>query len=123
MSEIVDMKRSLTQDKNNTVAVESYPEYSYGLTISLDEEEIAKLGIEMLPNPGMGGMIQGKVIVKSASINKDENGKRRSLCLQITKLAVSFNQEEEMEEVKSERMDKPNQGSTTASIARVLFSD
>lgn len=121
---LTDMKMDKTGrgDKEDTLAVSEEPEFPFGLTIHLEEDQIKKLGIETLPNPGMGGMIGAKIMVRSASMNKTDQGEQRSLSLQITALDVGFSKEEK-EEANSERMDKPDARATEATVSKVLFGD
>jgi hypothetical protein len=68
------------------------PVYPWGLTVRLDEDSIAKLGLTSLPDAGNTLMLMAKVDVTEVSSREEmENGKPhtcRSLCLQITDLAL-----------------------------------
>jgi hypothetical protein len=65
-------------------------DYPYGLRICLDEECLAKLGVEKLPELGAEMMITAKVRVtrKSESEDMAEGEVERSLDLQITDMAL-----------------------------------
>lgn len=60
----------------------------YGMTIDLDEEQVAALGINKLPNVGDKLSIQGTVTVKRTVVENDGEGKERYLTLEITDLGV-----------------------------------
>ena len=64
-------------------------DYPYGLMISLGHEELAKLGIDDLPEVGAEMMIQCKVKVCSTVEHEDQNGERNHMSLQITDMAIS----------------------------------
>lgn len=68
------------------------PTYPYGLTISLDNESLAKLGIENdLPEVGDKLIIMAHATVQSVSSSESEGDKspRQSVTLQITDMACA----------------------------------
>jgi hypothetical protein len=66
------------------------PKYPYGLTISLDDESLAKLGITSLPAVGTAMTLTARVEVCSTSQYQDRKGESESsLSLQITDMEVS----------------------------------
>ena len=72
----------------------SRPSYPFGLQITLDDEELDKLGIDTLPKVGSSLQLTAKVTVSrgSESASQNEEGKadkQRSLGLQITHLALA----------------------------------
>ena len=75
------------------------PRYPYGLRISLENETLNKLGLDDLPKVGSYVKIRAEACVVSVSSNEDEGGKpRRSLAVQIERLAIDENEPESMEE-------------------------
>lgn len=98
MANLVDMKRTAEDKKKEAERYETEPgygedDYGYGLTIRLDNEMIEKLGIEpktiSAETPVMI-MAEGRVSEESANTY---NGKtRRTLAIQIQKLAVAPNE-------------------------------
>ncbi len=73
------------------------PKFPWGLEINLQNEELAKLGITVLPELGTKGSLIANVTVTRASESEDQrNGKTkksRSLTLQITDLKVDAKSE------------------------------
>lgn len=60
------------------------PLYPWGLSINLDTDALAKLGIADLPEVGESYMLVAMVDVTNVSSNESEGGKNRSVGLQIT---------------------------------------
>jgi hypothetical protein len=66
------------------------PKYPYGLTINLDDETLAKLGITSLPDVGVAMTLTARVEVCSTSQYQNRDGKKDvSLSLQITAMELS----------------------------------
>jgi hypothetical protein len=82
------MKMTKKDHKANeapTAIGESDEKYPYGLTISLENESIAKLGMSPLPKVGESFQLDAKVMVKSVRESERINGKpEKSVELQIT---------------------------------------
>jgi len=70
------------------------PVYPWGLALTLDNEALEKLG---MPTCEVGDelMLMAKVKVTNMSANESENGKNRSLGLQITDMALEAGSESE----------------------------
>jgi hypothetical protein len=86
-------KKSKKSKKSDMNAVPAGPvdEYPYGLSLDLNTETMKKLGIKKLPTVGEKYSIKAEAKVRSISEHSSESdgGKpSRSLCLQITKMAV-----------------------------------
>lgn len=64
------------------------PRYPYGLTIHVDQDELEKLGLDTLPAVGTVCELEGKGKVTNISASADDSGKRKSLTIQITHLAI-----------------------------------
>jgi len=62
------------------------PRYPWGLSISLDNDTLEKLGLE-LPKVGSELLLAAKVTVTSVSANEGSEGVYRNVSLQITDLA------------------------------------
>ena len=89
--DLVSMKRDpKTEKKQRTLAEGPNPDpYPYGLEVNLDEDSLQKLGIAELP--AAGGVVNLAAKAKIASVSSHDStrgGKRRSLSLQITDLAL-----------------------------------
>lgn len=83
---LVNMKSSA--EESQEYEMES-PEYPYGLTIDLDDDSLAKLGITSLPKVGSEMMITAKCVVKGVSSNQYQGSDEESrVCLQITDMDV-----------------------------------
>lgn len=95
---MVDMEMSKEEIKETLVATPSEgPRYPYGLKITLDQEQLEKLGITDLPSVGDYATISAKCEVCHVSENQYEDGQTsKSLSLQITDLAVGGLSEEEI---------------------------
>ncbi|WP_254227754.1 capsid staple protein [Burkholderia gladioli] len=65
------------------------PAYPYGLTICLDDESLAKLGITTLPDVGTAFTLAARVEVCSTSQYQNQDGADRNLSLQITDMELS----------------------------------
>lgn len=86
--EMVNLKTgtdSFQDEKGETHTRDDYP---YGLSISLDNETLTKLGIST-PKVGDVVMITAKAIVKSTSERQDDDGTYRRAEMQITDMAVA----------------------------------
>ena len=65
------------------------PRYPYGLSISLDEEALEKLGMSELPDIGDSKMLVAFVDVTDKHESDSANGKKRkSIRLQITDMSI-----------------------------------
>jgi hypothetical protein len=91
---LVDMKMSAEEAREEYGSAPlddgDLPEYPYGLTICLDDESLAKLGITQLPTVGSTMTINARVEVCSTS--QYSNRKREnetSMSLQITAMEIS----------------------------------
>jgi hypothetical protein len=73
-------------------AIVEGPIYPYGLSVHLDDEVMAKLGLKTLPEVGKPLMLLAKVNVTSVSENQTSDGgkaeTRQSVSLQITDLCL-----------------------------------
>ena len=90
MSKLTSMKLSESDRKKQmepSIAYEG-PKYPYGLSISLSEEVISKLGLDSLPKVGATRTLVATVDVTSVSSNEHEGGKQRSISLQITEMCL-----------------------------------
>jgi len=88
---LVSMKRT-KQDKKranaeHTVGEEAFP---FGLTISLDDDSLTKLGIDELPAVGEEWIVVGIGKIDSVSKNERDNsrGVNRNVSIQLQKLEV-----------------------------------
>ena len=86
---LVNMKMSAEESKEYSGAEMESPEYPYGLTIDLDDDSLAKLGITSLPKVGSEMMITAKCVVKGVSSNQYQGSDEEfRVCLQITDMDV-----------------------------------
>ena len=83
------MSKKEAQEEMQPTAADA-PEYPYGLTISLDEESMAKLGITELPKVGATMTLTAQVSVCGTSQYSTQGGEDESnLSLQITDMELS----------------------------------
>jgi hypothetical protein len=90
MADLVSLKRTDAEKKEERAEMEapySGEDYSYGLRLSLCDEEMEKLGMD---KPTMGGemLMLCKVKVVGYSEGASERHKHRSVELQVTEAAV-----------------------------------
>lgn len=64
------------------------PKYPYGLSINLDDEALAKLGITTLPAVGTKMVLQAMVEVTSTSQYERQDEKEININLQITDMEL-----------------------------------
>ena len=90
-SELVDMKRTKKDKKSENEAAPPTGEddYPYGLSLSVDDDELTKLGIKTLPGVGDEVKITARAKVRSVSQNAREGDEdSRSVSYQITRLKI-----------------------------------
>lgn len=88
---LISMKMSKEEAQEYTSpTVADAPEYPWGLSISLDEDDLAKLGISTMPPVGATLMLQAQVTVTGTS-QRDTQGGEQEQCvdMQITDMALS----------------------------------
>ena len=83
---LIDLKKD--PQPNNREEMYEEPMYSYGLCISLGEEELTKLGIEKLPEAGSDMMIKAIAYVKTVSERKEKEGVSQHVELQICAMGI-----------------------------------
>ncbi|GAA0567472.1 capsid staple protein [Halomonas salifodinae] len=88
MAKMVSMKGT-GDAPGMTVAEAPDDEYPWGLRIHLEDDQLAKLGIDMMPDPGAKRMMMAKVEIVSTDIHNRDGEKRRSMSLQITDMKLS----------------------------------
>lgn len=69
-------------------AAENLPKYPYGTSLSLDDDELKKLGITAEQKIGAKFVLAGLVEVTGYSKNASQAGERQCLNLQITELGL-----------------------------------
>lgn len=93
---LADMKMS--KEEKADYSQPSPPEYPWGLSISLGNDELEKLGVDLDDEVCVGDMVHINAMAKvtSHSLNENEDGPKRRVELQIVFMAL----EDEDEEVK-----------------------
>lgn len=92
---LVSMKLTPAEAKAETdegtalATPDDQPAYPYGLTICLDDEVLAKLGMTALPDVGAPLTLMARVEVCSKSQYENQKGTDTSLSLQITDMALA----------------------------------
>jgi hypothetical protein len=103
-TKMVDMKLSKNEARETVggIAKEAdTPKYPYGLRLSLDNEELKKLGIKELPKAGEKMIIYAAVdVASSSSQDRMDGGKSLRMELQITDLALMGKGEKESPDKK-----------------------
>ena len=83
---MIDLKKDPQPNSRDEMYDE--PMYSYGLCISLGDEELQKLGIEKLPEAGSEMMLKAMAYVKNVSERKEQDGVSQNVELQICAMAI-----------------------------------
>jgi hypothetical protein len=91
MAELTNMAMTAAERKAQsgptlaTAAAEPGPRYPWGLTLTLDDDALDKLGIDTLPTVATAQMLVARVeVTRTSSDVGDDKKKRQSLSLQIT---------------------------------------
>lgn len=87
---LVSMKLSKSEKKSSAPAVTEaeQPDYPYGLELSLEKEQIEKLGLET-PKAGAEFILAARVEVRRISVTDEKDGKGyKSVALQVTDMAL-----------------------------------
>lgn len=77
------------------------PEYPYGLTICLDDESLAKLGLKTLPDVGAVMYLEARVKVCSKSQYERQDGSDSNLSLQITDMELTETDDDEPKDTRT----------------------
>lgn len=95
---LIDMKLTPEEAKNEGMCCPSTddkgPKYPYGLSINLDDETLAKLGITTLPAVGSMMRLVATVEVTSTSQYERQDEKEININLQITAMELAAAQAE-----------------------------
>ena len=107
-----DLKLSKEEKTGNTPVEQNKdsPEYPFGLQIHLTENELNKIGIKNLPEPGTKLTAATKLRVIGAMIHDGPDGQHKSLHLQITHMAIG-DEKEGYEKTDGESQSKKLYGS------------
>lgn len=94
---LVSLKRTAAdkEEEMKEVSMMEQEDYSYGLCLHLDSEELEKLGITNMPKVGSSVMIKAKCLVKSTK-QESENGEamENSMRLQVTDMEIGESMED-----------------------------
>ncbi|KKL56226.1 hypothetical protein LCGC14_2247550 [marine sediment metagenome] len=82
-----DMKLSRAEKADDAEVASERPDYPYGLSLSLDEDALEKLGIE-LPAIGDTFFVVAIARVKGVSEHENEDSKSQNVQLQIEQLSL-----------------------------------
>lgn len=98
---MIDMKRVSKKDAEikEVPALAEEPSYPYGLCITLEKEELKKLGIKELPDTDDTYILEAKCIVKHVSTSKGSiiggDNEEASVRLQLTHISLEEPEEHE----------------------------
>lgn len=102
MDKMADMKISDKERKEMYVgptapsSMQKGPKYPWGLEIRLDDEALKKLGLDELPDAGVECTLIAIGRVTETSQRENADGKKsRNVTIQIEKLSVDHDEEEE----------------------------
>ena len=82
-----DMKLSRSEKVEEVSPISDAPDYPYGLRLSLDEDALDKLGIE-LPDVGDSFFVVAVATVQSVSEHQSEGSTSQNVELQIEQLSL-----------------------------------
>ena len=101
---LVDMKQSKKKaaESCNPCIEKDAPRYPYGLSVSLENESLKKLGIKTLPKVGETIALRAVAVVESASEHSRQSGTSRRVELQLQKLEVTPTKKPSAEDAVSE---------------------
>lgn len=86
---MADMKLSKSEKKDTMPhAVDSQPDYPYGLRLSLDSAALEKLGITSLPKVGAKLEVEAIGVVTSVSQHESKNNDSRHVEIQLQEMSV-----------------------------------
>jgi len=88
VADLVSLKRTPAEIKDEKSEMYEPPEYDYGTRLCFDDEALKKLGIGAV-RVGDEMMLTARVKVVSYSENESERHKHRSADLQVTDAALS----------------------------------
>ncbi|MCB7130173.1 MAG: hypothetical protein J3T61_11615 [Candidatus Brocadiales bacterium] len=86
---LVSMKRTKKDKRDDRAESVDENNFPYGLTISLDDESLTKLGIKELPPVGEAKIIVAVGRVSSVSENSNERRTHRNMSIQIEKIEIA----------------------------------
>lgn len=86
---MIDMKQKPEREEAPGEIEAEQPQYPYGLSLSLEKEQLEKLGITELPKVGDKMMVHANAIVKTVSAYDTQSGSDQRVELQITEMEVS----------------------------------
>jgi hypothetical protein len=76
------------KQESHCVPCDDSPAYPYGLSLSLDDKSLEKLGITALPAVGSKMVLRALVEVSSTSQHENQKDKDISVSLQITDMDI-----------------------------------
>ena len=87
---LTNMQLSKKQSKAEVCCTddEKGPRFPYGLSISLDDDSLKKLGFDTLPAVGTEMIVVGIGKIRSASENRSQRGVNRDVSIQLERIEV-----------------------------------
>ena len=91
---MINMKRAPEREEMLGEIEKDEPRYPYGLCISLEKEDMDKLGLSNLPKVGTEVSFMAKAVVKGTSAYETQGGSDMRVELQITDMEMKADQTE-----------------------------
>lgn len=91
---MINMKRAPEREEMPGEIEKDEPRYPYGLCISLEKEDMDKLGLSNLPKVGTEVSFIAKAVVKGTSAYETQGGSDMRVELQITDMEMKADQTE-----------------------------
>lgn len=96
---MINMKQKPEREEKPGEIEMDQPEYPYGLSISLEKEQLEKLGITELPKVGAKMMLHANAIVKTVSAYDTQSGSDQRVELQITEMELAAGEAKDPAEI------------------------
>ena len=91
---MISMKQEAEREEMPGEIEKDEPRYPYGLCISLEKEDMDKLGLSNLPKVGTEVSFMAKAVVKGTSAYETQGGSDMRVELQITDMEMKADQTE-----------------------------
>ena len=96
---MIDMKQKPEREEAPGAIEAEQPQYPYGLSISLEKDQLEKLGITELPKVGDKMMVHANAIVKTVSAYDTQSGSDQRVELQITEMELAAGEAKDPAEI------------------------
>ncbi len=96
---MIDMKQKPEREEAPGAIEAEQPQYPYGLSLSLEKEQLEKLGITELPKVGAKMMVHANAVVKTVSEYNTQSGQDQRVELQIIEMELAAGEAKDPAEI------------------------